>query len=191
MSAQTARSVVAFIFAVIFFVTTLFAFLYSVYGLTAEQASLRTAVSAARFETDRASKTGSVQKLLRGSAASVEQLQKYFVSSDNIVPFVENIETLGKSVSPSQLSLSSIALAPSHDSLSAHLAISGSFAEVYRMLGLIELLPFKVKIGDVQLSYGGASQTDAFDLKHTGVPVIPRWSGNVLVTIESVLPISR
>lgn len=173
-------------FAGIFLLAGIIAFGTALARLSSDRDKLRTVLSASRFEAERQRKASAIQNTLRESKEAIENLRNIFLGSDNIIPFVETVESLGKTL-PVGLSLNSVTLSPTKDALTARLSARGSFAELYRILAVIEALPYKIEIGDTQLSYGGG---DSAGLLSAGGDrkVAPPWSLVVTLTVKSVLP---
>lgn len=171
----------------LFFLVALITFGVALSRLSSERAELRTAISAARFEADRQTKASRVQGALRAEKDAIAELKSLFLGSSNIIPFVETIESLGKAL-PVGLSLGSVTLSPGKDALSARLTAHGSFAELYRMLAIIEALPWKTVVGDTQLSYGGGGDSGGLQTIAKGKADLPRWSLSVAITVKSILP---
>ncbi len=189
-------SVIAAVVAGLFFLAGLGTFVGAIVRLGGERSELRTAISTARFEAERQTKAARVQGALREEKDAIASLRSLFLSSSNIIPFVESIESLGRAL-PVGLSLSSVTLAPSKDALLARLSAHGNFVELYRMLAIIEALPYKTVIGDTQLIYGGADSRGLLvashgnpkeQSSHDGKDTRPQWSLSVAITVKSILP---
>lgn len=88
----------------------------------------------------------STRNILRNTAAEREKIDSYFVSSDNIVDFLEKIELLGKK-SGVALSFDSVDI-PSDEKnvLRVRAGTKGSWENTFYFLSLIENLPFKIEL---------------------------------------------
>ncbi len=88
----------------------------------------------------------STRNVLRSTAAEREKIDSYFVSSDNIVDFLEKIELLGKK-SGVTLSFDSVDIPSDEKSiLRVRVGTKGSWESTFYFLSLVENLPFKIEI---------------------------------------------
>lgn len=88
----------------------------------------------------------SIRNILRNTAVEREKIEGYFVSSDNIVDFLEKIELLGKK-SGASLSFDSVDI-PSDEKnvLRVRIGTEGNWENTFYFLSMIENLPFKIEI---------------------------------------------
>jgi len=99
------------------------------------------------------------------------RVDKYVVSEDKIVNFIETIEKIGSdSLADVEMSSINVEKANSKDKknngyINAHLNVRGSWSSVMRALILIENLPYNVDIGHINLVYSGASDIDKNNAK--------------------------
>ena len=94
----------------------------------------------------------STRNILRGTAAEREKIDMYFVSSDNIVDFLEKIELLGKK-SGITLSFDSVDIPPDEKNvLRVRVGTEGNWENTFYFLSLIENLPFKIELGKSSIS---------------------------------------
>lgn len=87
-----------------------------------------------------------------------DKLPNYFVDANNVVSFIEKIESIGRTTG-SEISLSSIdadkidpAATSTQGMIRANVVANGSWLSVIKTLKLMELLPFGVTIKDVKMS---------------------------------------
>lgn len=108
-----------------------------------EAADLSSSIAA---ESQKEAGIESTRNILRNTAAEREKIESYFVSSDNIVDFLEKIELLGKK-SGVVLSFDSVDI-PSDEKnvLRVRANTKGNWENTFYFLSLIENLPFKIEL---------------------------------------------
>lgn len=122
---------------------------------------------------------GKIQELERALKETEKERGKfyeYFMNATNAVAFIEQIEKLGKSASVS-LSVSSVSDGIKEDgTIQLGFSATGSFVNLYRLMALVESLPYKITLKkvDFQKSDGGEEGAD--------------WKGNFMVILESFTP---
>lgn len=123
----------------------------SVYGMAilkirknvSETANLGSSIAA---ESQKEASIESIKNILRNTAAEREKVGAYFVSSDNIVDFLEKIELLGEK-SGVNLSFDSVDIPPDEKSiLRVRIGTEGKWEDTFYFLSLIENLPFKIEL---------------------------------------------
>jgi len=145
--------------------------------------------SAIGFEADKSKNAGSVIDLVRGEEKAIEELGSYFVNATNVVPSVETIEELGRSL-PISMSISSISLSAKQDALTLRLMARGAFPELVRLLALLERLPYRTRIGPTQIVVSkGQERGDVFSSNFGAIEQeeVPQWQLDVTVNIDSVI----
>jgi Tfp pilus assembly protein PilO len=80
-------------------------------------------------------------------------IDQYFVSTNNIVPFLEQLQSIGKYLG-SDVEVSSVAATPGtpYGEITLALTINGSFTAVARTIGAIEYQPYNVTLTSLTLS---------------------------------------
>ena len=85
-----------------------------------------------------------LKKSIDNTVEERANIATHFVSEDDIVPFIERVESLG-ALSHARVTLRSVSVeGEKNDMLKLELSIVGSFSEVFHFLTLAEHLPFKV-----------------------------------------------
>lgn len=97
-------------------------------------------------ESQKEANIESIRNIFRGTAEERGKIDSYFVSSDNIVDFLEKIEFLGKKSGVS-LSFDSVDI-PSEEKniLRVRVGTEGSWEDTFYFLSLVENLPFKIEL---------------------------------------------
>jgi len=103
-------------------------------------------------------KSQKLKKLDKNSADDWKKLYGMFVTTDGTVSFIESLESLGVKVG-SEISITAIDnVAPESGSLavngyvSAKVSVRGSWTSVLKTLMLVENMPYKAIISNVQIS---------------------------------------
>jgi hypothetical protein len=100
------------------------------------------------------------------------RLPDFFVFSENVIQFIEAMESLGKSVG-SEVTLSEIdadnldsSKKSALGSIRVHVDVKGSWSSVMRTLRLAEAMPYKVTISGVNIDVeeGGNKKTNSWHL---------------------------
>lgn len=113
-------------------------------------------------ENDQA-QSKSLSNLIQSTATDRAKLNSFFVSSDNVVTFITDLESLGTE-SGSVLSIASIntdiqagATPGTTGHISAHINAHGSWDSVMRLLDLTENMPYDASVSHIELDNNGAS----------------------------------
>jgi hypothetical protein len=112
-------------------------------------------------EQSRSTHQKNLSKLLDGVRGSQAQLTNFFVPSDRVVEFIEQIESLEK-LSGATVSLQSITAENIADAatgtvghVDASVSVVGNWASVMKALQLAERLPYSIAISGVNISSAG------------------------------------
>jgi len=93
----------------------------------------------------------SIKHLINETKSQREKINKYFITADEIVAFIEQIESLGEFTGVS-FDLSSVdAVDDSGDALLLKFTTYGSWQDTYYLLALIESLPYNIDIERVRI----------------------------------------
>ncbi|MDO8623741.1 MAG: hypothetical protein Q7R54_00045 [bacterium] len=105
----------------------------------------------------------SVKTVVSETALLRGKLQGYIVPKDGAVPFIELLESTGRDakVTVTIVSVEEPELAGREDvdTLRITLRGAGSWREITRFLGLLELLPVESKVEQVTISHGGQEES--------------------------------
>ena len=143
----------------------LYGYMYNAISLSLTQAALAASVVASQEQDSTQAQNIVVLHENTGNARS--RLHSFFISDNDAVSFIENLEQLGPKVG-SAVSLSNVTAddttghsSGSFTKISAHIDASGSWQEVMRTLMLSEILPYQSSISGVtmQVSAEGTSKS--------------------------------
>ncbi len=140
---------------VLIIVCAVYTALYLLWGRIQNQnMNVSSAVARIADETNRANSAEELKGLLQESIASRTLLDSFILSSEGVVDFATLLEGVGKTVHASStidsFSESDIKSALNVGFLNVQMHLSGTWPQVYRMIVLIENLPYTMKIDDVR-----------------------------------------
>ena len=149
-------------------------------GESAQVATLAGQIKAKNDDSTRAVQAKSELASLTTDQAAVQQ---YFVSTTDVVPFLEQLQTAGSFLG-SKVQIASVSATPGtpYGQLSLSLSIAGSFNAVMRTLGSIEYGPYDTTIN-----------TLTFDAPPTATSSSsPQWVANAIFSVgtEVIAPVA-
>lgn len=132
------------------------------------------------------------KNVLEENSDSMRQLRAYFVEPQGTVPFLNTVEglasTTGATIKTQSLSDSSVS--DRINRLSLTVKISGRWGEVYNTIALLESLPYKTSINNIQMTRGGKVQTgrEQPDTEGTSTPqtvteTYTQWSATLELSV--------
>ena len=89
--------------------------------------------------------------LLAQASSSQAEVQNYFVSNNNIVPFINSLQSTGSALGSTVKVLSVSSAGQGQTSIKLALTVSGSFDAVMRTVGAIEYAPYAITISSLTL----------------------------------------
>lgn len=137
------------------------------------------------------------EKTLRAAKISLEKnetlikaIDTYFIPRDGVVPFIEELEKLGKD-SGVMLSVGAVSTEVDpkvkddfKETLRLRLETTGSWKDTFYFLSLIESLPYRAQVEQIALSLSGASDSLNFGNETKRTPnKNESWKGIFDVTI--------
>lgn len=109
------------------------------------------------------------------------ELSTHFVDGSNPAPFLDAIEKLG-TPSGAVVTITSVEQPKQGSSLLVSFLATGNFDSIYRLVRLLENVPYKIKIEKVFLSKNPSAQVDA------KIPARQEWTANITFTLISFIP---
>jgi hypothetical protein len=120
-----------------------------------------------------------LERTLKDTEEDRNKLSEYFVTKTSAVAFIERIENLGKSAGV-ELSVNSVSDAAKNSGvLQLDFSATGSFSNMYRLMALVESMPYKVTLKKASMQKIGDQQEVTGD-----------WKGDFMVTLESFVATS-
>ncbi|MES2087983.1 MAG: hypothetical protein V4467_03245 [Patescibacteria group bacterium] len=114
------------------------------------------------------------------------KIDEYFVAKDGEVNFLNFLQTLGTEEGLS-LEVSSVSIDPSpaasgvFELLNLEVQVQGPWSNVSRFLALLELLPYKISMGDVAIRKQSDAELSGNQKKSTGTG--PQWVGDFKMSL--------
>jgi hypothetical protein len=172
--------------SLVFFLVVLSVASWSLWSLNTERNELAEVSTDARREMEQESDKKNVEEMIKESNEKVNTLRALFVGSADMIPLVEKIESIGHSI-PVKLSISSINLSTAKDSAAVRISATGGFSNLYKLVRLLEILPYKIVVDDVDLSRGANDDGSTFSTgKEKKEGVEEKWSANISLTVLSI-----
>ncbi|HET8575363.1 MAG TPA: hypothetical protein VFM02_04335 [Candidatus Paceibacterota bacterium] len=143
-----------------------------------------------------------LESSVKNTETNRDKLASYFVPEDQVVGFLEKVESLGKASGASVQLTSVNPPTGAGGPLELSAKASGSFQEVFLFVALLENLPYQLTLTEVSLTSGkentsGASASPISSSKQlstvlsTSTPVVKSngsWSATVTLDLESFEP---
>lgn len=154
------------------------------YGMVnAETAQASTLAGEIKAKADDSTRAAEAKAELAALASDQASMQQYFVSTNDVVPFLQELQTTGSYLG-SNVQIASVSATPGtpYGQLTLSLGIVGSFNSVMRTLGSIEYGP-----------YDTAISTLSFDAPVDGsASSSPQWTANAVFTVgtETGMPVA-
>lgn len=141
--------------------------LISIQNRDAEASTLAADIQA---QTIREAKLRSLRRTITGTDEIRQGLDKYIVSPDGAVSFIEKIESLGREADVS-LQLANVRLEPyqgkeeGFEWLLLSVSATGEWQSAVNLLARLESLPYRTEVEDVFLSAGDAENSGIWTLR--------------------------
>jgi hypothetical protein len=147
------KSIIRLLGAAVLLVLVLagYGFWYAIVSTESEQAGVLSAkIAEQNNAATKSAQAKSELTLLTSQGATIDQ---YFVQTNNLVPFLEQLQSLGKFLG-SNVQVASVSAEPGspYGQLNLSLGITGSFDAVVRAIGAIEYEPYNVSISSLSLN---------------------------------------
>jgi len=167
------RAFASLLFASTLLLAALIAYGYGYYLISKKTVAVAELEQSILAKTETASRVSSARAALAEISGDEAAVQAYFVSQEQVVPFIDALQSTGASLG-TKVEVLSVSQKPAtdHPALGVTLAITGPFDGVFRTAGAIEFAPYDVTVDTFGLSQdaGGTS-----------------WRANVTLTVGSTL----
>ena len=154
------------IIAFLVLVVTIGAYSYWYSLVTAKSAEASTLASEITTQSDASTQVAQAKSEVAQLTSQESTINQYFVATSDVVPFLEQLQSVGKFLG-SSVTVASVSAVPGkpYGSLDLSLTISGSFDSVMRTVGAIEYEPYDTSITNLTLSAspapGGTASSSA------------------------------
>ena len=151
-----------------------YGFWYSI--VTAESVQAGSLLTKIADQTDATAKIAQAKSQLIQLSTQEATVDQYFVETNDLVPFLEQLQASGKFLG-TNVQVASVSAAPGdpYGNLSLSLSITGSFDAVVRTIGSIEYEPFNIKITSLSLNTSSALGT--------ATTSSPQWTANASFSV--------
>ena len=155
-------------------VVSAYAFWYSV--VTAESTAAGDLAAKIIQQSNATSKIAEAKSEIVQLNSQDATMSQYFVETNDLVPFLEQLQSIGKFLGTKVL-VESVSATPGtpYGALTLSVSVIGSFDAVLRTIGSIEYEPFNITISSLSFtsptSLGGTSSSS------------PQWTGNAVFSI--------
>ena len=127
-------------------------------------------------QNDAATKSAQAKTELTLLVTQGATIDQYFVQTNDLVPFLEQLQSLGKYLGSNvQVASVSAAAGSPYGQLNLSLSISGTFDSVVKTIGAIEYEPYNVSISSLTLNTSPNPDPNA--------TTSPQWSASTVFTI--------
>lgn len=148
----------------------------AMYAIEKKSVSVRNVAAQLVEDTNRDQNVKTLRRLVVSTAEERAQLDRYFVAGEDVVGFIEYIESLGRH-SGAILELSSVdVMNTKKKTLAVSFKATGSFENITYLLALMETLPMSVEIEKVSLRKNEKTSDEKME---TG------WEGNFSIRVLS------
>jgi len=138
------------VFSIILFIFSCFVFMFLYKNINNNQEKLK--ISQEKLQTETAYRDNA--RLLTNSIKAIEPernlIEKHFIKSSDVVPFLDMIERLSKEVG-SEVEISSVDIAKNNSSLVVNAKVLGNFEKIYKLITLIENSPYSLEFVSVDI----------------------------------------
>lgn len=168
------------ILAILIFVAALVA--YGMWYRVVDTVSTRTVELASQIETKTATqkRIAAIRAALDELASDEARVDQYFVSSDTVVTFLEELQAHGTVTGASVDVLSvSAGTATNQPTLQISLVIAGSFSAVMQTIGRIEYAPYHISVSSLALNLAKAAPS-------ADAPGVDTWSATMQIVVGSL-----
>lgn len=164
------------IYAVIFFALSCGVFVFLYHSINNNRKVFHDAMAAWQREEDRLAEIRLIDRSINEVETEKALFEAHFASKLDVVPFLDNLEKLAKSVGASA-EVASVDTKDGASGLIVALRTSGSFESLYKLIMLLENAPYELRIESIDL------QRDSF--VDAGVGLAQKWRAVIQVKLLS------
>ncbi|MEX2029209.1 MAG: hypothetical protein WD963_01880 [Candidatus Paceibacterota bacterium] len=117
-----------------------------------------------RTETFKKNEIASLERLLQAVEGERAMLSTHFIQSSDVVPFLDTIEKLAIRVN-AEAEVTLIDISPENTSLMVGVRATGTFANLYKFLTLLENSPYQIEFTLMDLRRGEEEWSAIFTIK--------------------------
>ena len=169
--------------ALMILVITLGAYGYVYAKVSARSTEASSLAQQIKNQNDAAVKATIAKTRLAELSTQQAAITQYFVSTSDVVPFIEKLQAIGKFIG-ADVQVASVAAAPAspYGHLNLSVSITGTFDAVSRMLGAIEYQPYNTSISSVTISTTQNQTT----VSTTTTATMTLWNASVVFAVGAI-----
>ena len=168
--------------AILIAIVSVYGYFYFFFALNQTRQNVMSLTSEILVLQTEEAETTQIKKQLSDIGTSHSILSSYFVDANNPVPFEELIEGYGKQTNVN-VTFQGLQVGGVPSVLGATLATTGTFADTYRFLALLESAPYELSINNIDLQSAGL-------VNQTPLAKVPKmvsgWTTNIAISVYSV-----
>ena len=176
--------------SVLAFLLILAVYLNMIYMVRLESLKVSDSRNALKEETGKAAYVSVLEKAVVGNEALSNLFDETFIDPENIIPVVEVMENIGKTLSTKPV-VKSIDLDDKSGILRLSISATGSLPELWRTLVVLESLPYLTEIVSVDFAPASAGNMRGDEVSAGGKKVaplkeVPKWIASYSIKIVSL-----
>lgn len=156
-----------------------FAFVYIFQEIQSKNEAATQAIEEFKTESERVNKIAALNEEIKTIKDQTDKLNSHFARSSDIVPFLDNLQSLGV-LAGAPLEVSSVSLSTEGDSLDVAVRAEGSFASVHKLLALLQNSQYQLQFSAVKFSTSAFVSADK-KVKNTN----PTWEAVFTIKLTS------
>lgn len=129
----------------------MFAFVYVLREIQSKNEAATQAIEEFKTESERINKISALNEEIKTIKDKTDKLDTHFAKSSDIVPFLDNLQSLGV-LAGAPLEVSSVSLSPEGDTLDVEVKAEGSFVSVHKLLALMQNSQYQLQFSMVKFS---------------------------------------
>ena len=177
------KASVHFMWALFLLVITLGAYGYVYNRVSARSVQANTLSQQIKNQNDATVKAALAQTELTQLSTQQAAITQYFISTSDVVPFIEKIQAIGKFLG-ADVQVVSVAAAPAspYGHLNLSVSITGTFNAVAKTVGAIEYQPYNTSITSLSLSTTNPANTGTT----TATSTLLTWNAAVVFSVGAI-----
>lgn len=149
---------------------------FLIYSVESKNKKTSALYAASEQQVSDQEKIQNLKQILKETEGDRKKLDEYFITKTNTVSFIEKMKQVSRDASV-DLSINSISDGEKNtDGVSLGFSAKGSFSSLYRLIVLVELMPYKITFKKIDIQ-----KTDILGEWTKG------WNGNFIITLESFI----
>lgn len=181
---QDKFSKIQLVSATAFFIFSCFMFFFLYRQIELNSYKSETVLNSWGQETQRRAEITSLNYSMKSIDGEIKQLNQHFISSSDVVPFLNTVEGWGPKVNVN-VEILSVDASSDNKELNVVINASGSFEGVYKFLNLLENSPYEINIYFLDLK-----KKEDFNVSDSNKKINsnPKWELDLKIKLLSFVP---